>query len=114
MVTSTDTAVTTTGSTSQAQEGDTQNQVATTVAIATPTTPAVTTRADQVMALSANPPIPISAYISLSHVAISTALKVAMVSTSMSLGVARTIVSGLDKAIGFTVKGVTGQAEDKV
>ncbi|KAF9353601.1 hypothetical protein BGX34_011472 [Mortierella sp. NVP85] len=112
--TSADTAVATTGSTSQTQEGETQNQVATTVATATPTTPTATTRADQVIALSDNPPIPLSAYVSLSHVAISTALKVAMVSTSMSLGVARTIVSGLDKAMGFAVKGVTGQAEDKV
>lgn len=32
-----------------------------------------------------------------------------MVSTSLSLGVARTIVSGLDKAIGYTIQGVTGQ-----
>jgi hypothetical protein len=61
------------------------------------------------MALTTNPPIPLSAYISLSHIALSSALKVAMVSTSMSLGVARTIVSGLDKAIGYAVQGVTGQ-----
>ncbi|KAG0364512.1 hypothetical protein BGZ54_007423 [Gamsiella multidivaricata] len=64
------------------------------------------------MTLSTNPPIPLSTYISLSQVAISSALKVAMVSTSMSLGVARTIVSGLDTVLGYAVKGVVGQNDE--
>jgi len=60
------------------------------------------------MTLSANPPIPLSAYIALSQVAISSALKVAMVSTSLSLGVARTIVSGIDKVLSMALNGLAG------
>ncbi|KAI7826983.1 hypothetical protein BC939DRAFT_109961 [Gamsiella multidivaricata] len=71
-----------------------------------------TTTLNPTMTLSTNPPIPLSTYISLSQVAISSALKVAMVSTSMSLGVARTIVSGLDTVLGYAVKGVVGQNDE--
>ncbi|KAF9993891.1 hypothetical protein BGZ79_001390 [Entomortierella chlamydospora] len=67
---------------------------------------------DTPMTLSANPPIPLSTYISMSHIAISSALKVAMVSTSMTLGIARTIVTGLDKVLGGAVKTVTKRNED--
>lgn len=35
-----------------------------------------------------------------------------MVSTSLSLGVARTIVSTLDKVLGMAVKGVVGQNDE--
>ncbi|KAF9923041.1 hypothetical protein FBU30_006857 [Linnemannia zychae] len=63
----------------------------------------------QILTLSPNEPIPLSTYISVSQVAISSALKVAMVSTSLSLGVARTVVSTLDKILGMAVKGVVGQ-----
>ncbi|KAF8939196.1 hypothetical protein BGZ47_008264 [Haplosporangium gracile] len=65
-----------------------------------------------VLTLSPNEPIPLSTYISVSQVAISSALKVAMVSTSLSLGVARTIVSTLDKVLGMAVKGVVGQNDE--
>ncbi|KAF9903472.1 hypothetical protein EC991_003800 [Linnemannia zychae] len=65
-----------------------------------------------ILALSPNEPIPLSTYISVSQVAISSALKVAMVSTSLSLGVARTIVSSLDKILGMAVKGVVGQNDE--
>ncbi|KAF9293707.1 hypothetical protein BGZ88_004994 [Linnemannia elongata] len=65
-----------------------------------------------VLTLSSNEPIPLSTYISVSQVAISSALKVAMVSTSLSLGVARTIVSTLDKVLGMAVKGVVGQNDE--
>ncbi|KAG0376182.1 hypothetical protein BGX24_008175, partial [Mortierella sp. AD032] len=64
------------------------------------------------MILSPNEPIPLSTYISVSQIAISSALKVAMVSTSLSLGVARTIVSTLDKVLGFAVRGVVGQNDE--
>ncbi|KAG9327226.1 hypothetical protein KVV02_002679 [Mortierella alpina] len=64
------------------------------------------------MTLSVNRPIPLSAYISLSQVAISSALKVAMISTSLSLGVARTIVSGIDKVLGIAVKSAVGQNDE--
>ncbi|KAF9968307.1 hypothetical protein BGZ70_005123 [Mortierella alpina] len=64
------------------------------------------------MTLSVNRPIPLSAYISLSQVAISTALKVAMISTSLSLGIARTIVSGIDKVLGVAVKSAVGQNDE--
>ncbi|KAG0264807.1 hypothetical protein BGZ95_003521 [Linnemannia exigua] len=64
------------------------------------------------LTLSPNEPIPLSTYISVSQIAISSALKVAMVSTSLSLGVARTIVSTLDKVLGFAVKGVVGQNDE--
>ncbi|KAF9960660.1 hypothetical protein BGZ72_006391 [Mortierella alpina] len=64
------------------------------------------------MTLSVNRPIPLSAYISLSQVAISSALKVAMISTSLSLGIARTIVSGIDKVLGVAVKGAVGQNDE--
>lgn len=92
---------------SQTHENNTENHattttVATTAVVSTSNAPAATE-------VTTSPPIPLKAYVSLSHLAISSALKVAMVSTSMSLGVARTVVSGLDKALGFAVKGVTGQ-----
>ncbi|KAG0039313.1 hypothetical protein BGZ82_008761 [Podila clonocystis] len=61
------------------------------------------------LVLKPNEPIPLSTYISLSQVAVSSALKVAMVSTSLSLGVARTIVSSLDKILSIAVRGVVGQ-----
>ncbi|KAI1305549.1 hypothetical protein EDD11_004934 [Mortierella claussenii] len=77
------------------------------------TTPTSTGQAlSPAMTLSANPPIPLSTYISLSQVAISSALKVAMVSTSLSLGIARTIVSGVDKVLGMAVNGVVGQNDE--
>ncbi|KAG0053234.1 hypothetical protein BGZ83_001472 [Gryganskiella cystojenkinii] len=60
------------------------------------------------MALSNSPPIPLSAYIALSQVAVSSALKVAMVSTSLSLGVARTIVSGIDKVLSLAMNSLVG------
>ncbi|KAG0294627.1 hypothetical protein BGZ98_001709 [Dissophora globulifera] len=60
--------------------------------------------------LSTSKPIPLSAYISVSQAAISSGLQVAKISTSMSLGIARTIVSSIDKILGFAVKGVTGQS----
>ncbi|KAG0197855.1 hypothetical protein BGX28_008643 [Mortierella sp. GBA30] len=63
-------------------------------------------------ALTVSQPIPFSAYISLSQVAISSALKVAMISTSLSLGLARTIVSGIDKILGIAVKGAVGQNDE--
>ncbi|KAF9285191.1 hypothetical protein BGZ74_001544 [Mortierella antarctica] len=61
------------------------------------------------LVLKPNEPIPLSTYISLSQFAISSGLKVAMVSTSLSLGVARTIVSSLDKILNIAVRGVIGQ-----
>jgi hypothetical protein len=64
------------------------------------------------LTLLPNEPIPLSTYISVSQVAISSALKVAMVSTSLSLGVARTIVSTLDNVLGMAVKGVVGQNDE--
>ncbi|KAF9134569.1 hypothetical protein BGX30_011896 [Mortierella sp. GBA39] len=65
-----------------------------------------------VLTLSPNEPIPLSTYISVSQVAISSALKVAMVSTSLSLSVARTIVSTLDKVLGMAVNGVVGRNDE--
>ncbi|KAF9141406.1 hypothetical protein BG015_001300 [Linnemannia schmuckeri] len=67
---------------------------------------------EEALTLLPNEPIPLSTYISVSQVAISSALKVAMVSTSLSLGVARTIVSTLDKVLGMAVKGVVGQNDE--
>ncbi|KAF9434672.1 hypothetical protein BGZ76_007620 [Entomortierella beljakovae] len=64
------------------------------------------------LTLSQIPPIPLKTYVSMSHIAISSALKVAMVSTSMTMGIARTIVSTLDKALGGVVKGVSRQQDD--
>ncbi|KAG0247752.1 hypothetical protein BG011_000983 [Mortierella polycephala] len=90
-------------------EPDTTTTVMRTTVTASTTTTAVTTTA---MTLSPQQPIPLGAYISISQVAISSVLKVAMISTSMSLGIARTIVSGLDKALGFAVKGVVGQNDE--
>ncbi|KAF9185356.1 hypothetical protein BGZ51_002692 [Haplosporangium sp. Z 767] len=96
------------------QQSHTTELDTTTTAIRTTTTTRTTTTAVTTtsMALSPNQPIPLGAYISLSQVAISSALKVAMVSTSMSLGIARTVVSGLDKVLGFAVKGVVGQNDE--
>ncbi|KAG0214217.1 hypothetical protein BGX33_002351 [Mortierella sp. NVP41] len=98
----------------------TTTALATTAITTTPTTrsstaTATTTQEQQqqgVLTLSPNQPIPLSTYISVSQVAISSALKVAMVSTSLSLGVARTIVSALDKVLGMAVKGVVGQNDE--
>ncbi|KAF9580185.1 hypothetical protein BGW38_003271 [Lunasporangiospora selenospora] len=58
--------------------------------------------------------IPLSTYVAISQVAITSVLKVAMVSTSLSLGIARTVVSGVDKILNVAVKGVTGQSEDQL
>ncbi|KAF9993295.1 hypothetical protein BGZ65_011208, partial [Modicella reniformis] len=90
-------------------QGDTENNATTTTVVATSV---ATTTLNSAMVLSAIPPIPLSAYVSLSQTAISSVLKVAMFSTSMSLGLARNIVTGLDMALGFAVRGVTGQTEE--
>ncbi|KAF9361601.1 hypothetical protein BGX26_001101 [Mortierella sp. AD094] len=87
--------------------------IARTTAVSNISTTAVASD-DTPMTLSSNPPIPLSTYISMSHIVISSALKVAMVSTSMTMGIARTIVTSLDKVLGGAVKTVTGQNEDKL
>ncbi|KAF8963566.1 hypothetical protein BGZ46_000925 [Entomortierella lignicola] len=88
--------------------------IARTTAVNNASTTAVTSAGESPLTLSTIPPIPLSSYISMSHIAISSALKVAMVSTSMTMGVARTIVTSLDKLLGGAVKTVTGQNEDKL
>ncbi|KAF9575704.1 hypothetical protein EC968_001894 [Mortierella alpina] len=81
--------------------------------ISTAPAPDITDRnSPTTMTLSVNQPIPLSAYISLSQVAISSALKVAMISTSLSLGLARTVVSGIDKVLGVAVKSAVGQNDE--
>ncbi|KAG0233650.1 hypothetical protein BGW42_007323 [Actinomortierella wolfii] len=58
---------------------------------------------------SISTPLPLSGYMAASQFAISSALKVAMLSTSFGLGIARTVVSGVDQALGKVVKTVTGE-----
>ncbi|KAF9112330.1 hypothetical protein BGX27_003539 [Mortierella sp. AM989] len=87
--------------------------IARTTAVSNISTTAVSSD-DTPMTLSTNTPIPLSTYVSMSHIAISSALKVAMVSTSMTMGIARTIVTGLDKVLGGAVKNVTGQNDERL
>ncbi|KAG9068344.1 hypothetical protein KI688_010612 [Linnemannia hyalina] len=91
----------------------TRSHTTTTRALATTAiAPRQQKKQEGVLTLSPNEPIPLSTYISVSQVAISSALKVAMVSTSLSLSVARTIVSTLDKVLGMAVNGVVGQNDE--
>ncbi|KAF9133841.1 hypothetical protein BGW39_008752 [Mortierella sp. 14UC] len=114
------TTTTTTASNKDTTSSTTLTRAHTTPVAAATTTIATTSKNQQqqkkeqggIMALSPNEPIPLSTYISVSQVAISSALKVAMVSTSLSLGIARTVVSTLDKVLGMAVKGVVGQNDE--
>ncbi|KAF9205674.1 hypothetical protein BGZ59_000334 [Podila verticillata] len=110
--TTTTTVATTSTTTTQehpSSQGSNDGTLTTTTTTTTTTTASTSGIQSLGLVLKPNEPIPLSTYISISQVAISSALKVAMVSTSLSLGVARTIVSSLDKILNMAVRGVVGQ-----
>lgn len=110
----TTTAVATTSTTTTQEHpsshGNNDGTLTTATTTTTTTTASTTSGTNNLgLVLKPNEPIPLSTYISISQIAISSALKVAMVSTSLSLGVARKIVSSLDKILNMAVRGVVGQ-----